>query len=99
MEDCYPEENLTWDEFDAIFSPTFNDCSPLFNTLQENGQINIYEVFIVCAIFVKNIGYSEKLQCIFKAFDIDNDGTLDRKELAKFLMCSVLGICKLFKLK
>ena len=55
-------------------------------------------MFIICAIFVKDAEYNEKLLCIFKAFDVDNGGTLDRRELAKFLLCSIVGICKLLKL-
>ena len=61
-------------------------------------MINIYEVFITSAIFVKNTEYEQKLLCIFKAFDIDGGGTLDRKELTKFILCSVLGICKILNL-
>ena len=32
---------------------------------------------------------------IFKAFDVSGDGNLDRKELSKFLMCSICGLCKI----
>lgn len=99
MEDCYPKEDLGWEEFDHIFSSTLNNCRPTYEALQENSLINIYEVFIICAIFVKDTDYNEKLLCIFKAFDVDDGGTLDRRELAKFLLCSILGICKLLKLK
>ena len=98
MEDCYPKEDLTWDEFDSIFSASLNDCRPLFNQLKEHNHVHIYEVFIICAIFVKDAEYNEKLLCIFKAFDVDNGGTLDRRELAKFILCSIVGICKLLKL-
>ena len=99
MEDCYPREDLNWEEFDHIFSSTLNNCRPTYEALQENSLVNIYEVFIICAIFVTDTDYNEKLLCIFKAFDIDDGGTLDRRELAKFLMCSIMGICKLLKLK
>ena len=32
---------------------------------------------------------------IFKAFDVSGDGVLDRKELSKFVMCAILGLCKI----
>ena len=48
-------------------------------------RINIYEVFISLIIFVKGAEFEEKLLTIFKAFDIDGGGSLDRKELSKFL--------------
>jgi len=35
---------------------------------------------------------------VFKAFDIDGGGSLDRKELSKFLMCGIFGLCKIIGL-
>ena len=57
MQDYYPKEELSWEEFDCVFSPLLNNCVPLFTVLEENGTINIYEVFITCTIFVKNTEY------------------------------------------
>ena len=95
MQDVYPREDMSWEEFDQIFSPALNNCQPLFKALSENGAANIYEVFITSAIFSKNVEYEDKLLCIFKAFDIDGGGTLDRRELSKFIMCTINGICKI----
>lgn len=95
MDDCYPREDMTWEEFDNIFSPALNNCWPLFDALSESGYINIYEVFITATIFSKDTEYEDKLLCIFKAFDIDGGGTLDRRELTKFIICAVNGICKI----
>ena len=61
-------------------------------------MINIYEVFITSAIFSADTEYDEKLLCIFKAFDIDGGGTLDRRELTKFILCTINGLCKLLDL-
>ena len=32
---------------------------------------------------------------LFKAFDVDAGGTLDRQELEKFLICGISGLCKM----
>ena len=96
--DCYPKEDLTWDEFDSIFSPVLNNCETLYKILGEHHRINIYEVLITLIIFVKNAEFEDKLLTIFKAFDIDDGGSLDRKELGKFIMCSILGLCKILGL-
>lgn len=98
MLDCYPKEDITWEEFDSIFSPILNNCRPLYDALSERQIINIYEVFITMIIFVRECEFDEKLLTIFKAFDIDGGGTLDRKELSKFLMCSIIGLCKILGL-
>ena len=99
MQECYPREDLTWTEFDTIFSPVLNDCAAIFQLLATNYMINIYEVFITFVIFIKNAEFDEKLLLIFKAFDVDGGGSLDRQELSKFLMCTVLGLCKILGLK
>ena len=99
IEDCYPKEDLTWEEFDSIFSPLLNNCEPLYRLLGDRVSINIYEVFITLIIFVRNAEFEEKLLTIFKAFDVDGGGSLDRKELSKFLMCAIIGVCKLLGLK
>ena len=36
MNDCYPKEDLTYEEYDAIFGQLLNNTEPLFNTLSEN---------------------------------------------------------------
>ena len=51
IKDCYPKEDLTWDEFDNIFSPLLNNCEPLYKVLAERHVINIYEVFITLVVF------------------------------------------------
>ena len=87
MQLIYPTEDMTWEEFDSIFSPILNNCERLWNILEEQHNVNIYEVFISLIIFVQNSEFEDKLFTIFKAFDTDGDGSLDRKELSKFLIC------------
>ena len=86
---------MTWEEFDCIFSPILNNCEPIWNCLAEMHKINIYEVLITLVVFVKNAEFEDKLLTIFKAFDVDGGGSLDRKELSKFLMCAIIGLCKI----
>ena len=93
--ECYPKEELTWSEFDTVFSPILNNCEPLYKILSERHCINIYEVFISCVVFLKDVEFEDKVLMIFKAFDVSGDGMLDRKELSKFVMCSILGLCKM----
>ena len=66
-----------------------------YKILSERHIINIYEVFISLVVFVKDVEFEDKVLMIFKAFDVSGDGCLDRKELSKFLMCAILGLCKL----
>ena len=85
MKTIYPKEDLSLEEFDDLFSPILNNSQPLWKILTEKQSINIYEVFISLIVFVKDAEFEEKLLTIFKAFDIDGSGAIDRKELSKFL--------------
>ena len=99
MLEIYPREDLTWEEFDSLFAPLLNNCLPLYSVLSERQIINIYEVFITLIIFVTGAEFEEKILTIFKAFDVDGGGSLDRKELSKFLMCAIMGLCKMLNLQ
>ena len=99
MQTIYPKEELTWEEFDDVFSPLLNNCQPLWNTLARMHLVNIYEVFISLIIFVQGDEFEEKTLTIFKAFDVNGGGSLDRKELGKFLQCAILGLYKILGLR
>jgi len=62
-------------------------------------MINIYEVLISLVVFEIQAEFEDKVLTIFKAFDVDGGGSLDRKELSKFLMCAIMGLCKIIGLK
>ena len=62
-------------------------------------MINIYELLISLVVFETHSEFEEKVLTIFKAFDIDGGGELDRRELTKFLKCGIVGLCKMIKLK
>ena len=85
METIYPNEDLSYEEFDDLFSPILNNSEPIWKVLTEKQSVNIYEVFISLIVFVKDAEFEEKLLTIFKAFDINGSGDVDRKELSKFL--------------
>jgi Ca2+-binding EF-hand superfamily protein len=40
-----------------------------------------------------------KLLGMFKSFDVDNGGSIDRSELLTFLYAAIYGLCKLLDLK
>ena len=95
MQDCYPNEELTYDEYDSVFCTMLNNTVPLFEVLSVRGQINIYEILISLVVFETNSEFEDKVSMIFKAFDVDGGGTLDRQELEKFLICGISGLCKM----
>ena len=66
--------------------------------LAERGIINIYEILISLAVFEPHSEFEDKALMIFKAFDVDGGGTLDKAETVKFLTCAILGLCKMVKL-
>ena len=99
MHDVYPREFLTSEEFDSIFSQLLNNTEPLFKTLAERNEVNIYEVLISLVVFESHSDFDEKILTVFKAFDVDGGGTLDKKETSKFLKCSVNGLCKVVGMK
>lgn len=39
-----------------------------------------------------------KLQGLYRSFDIDNGGSIDRNELMQFLQSAVFGLCKLLSI-
>jgi Ca2+-binding EF-hand superfamily protein len=40
-----------------------------------------------------------KLKGMFRSFDVDNGGSIDRSELLTFLYSAIYGLCKLLDLK
>jgi Ca2+-binding EF-hand superfamily protein len=39
--------------------------------------------------------FDRKIRGIFKAFDLDDNGVIDRKEFLTFLFTGIFGLCKL----
>ena len=42
--------------------------------------------------------YDFKLLGMFKSFDVDNGGSIDRQEFLTFLYAAIFGLCKLLDL-
>lgn len=40
-----------------------------------------------------------KLLGMYRSFDVDNGGTIDRKEMLSFLFAAIFGLCKLLDLE
>ena len=99
MEDYYPREDLTFDEYDNVFCQMLNNTLPLFEVLANRKTINIYEILIALVVFESHAEFQDKVNLIFKAFDVDASGALDRPELSKFLICGIVGLCKVIGLK
>ena len=97
MEDYYPREDLTQEEYDNVFCQMLNNTSPLFDVLEDRGTrtINIYQLLIALVVFESHAEFDEKVRLIFKAFDIDGSGSLDKSECGKFLISGITGLAKM----
>ena len=85
-------------EFDEIFSPILNDTTGCFNKLQKEGLVEIYEAFVGMTVFSEG-EFDLKLLGMYRSFDVDNGGTIDRKEMLSFLFAAIFGLCKLLDLE
>lgn len=91
-------QHLTWDQFDEIFSPLLNNTLPVFEILEESQTVNIRQALIGLTIF--SVGdFDDKLYTLFSAFDLDNSGAIDRKELGTFISEAIYCLCKVVGLK
>ena len=65
--------------------------------LEVNGTASILEAFVALALFSKG-EFDRKIKGIFQAFDMDESGYIDKKELLTFLYNGIYGLCKLVNL-
>lgn len=65
--------------------------------LKSNGEANFFEAFVALALFSKG-EFDRKIRGIYLAFDQDDNGSIDRKELLSFLYNGIFGLCKLLSL-
>jgi Ca2+-binding EF-hand superfamily protein len=94
----FPRKELTEAEFDDVFSPILNNTGKCYKKLQKEGNVNIYEAFVSMTVFSDG-DFDLKLLGLFKSFDVDNGGSIDRQELLTFLFSAIFGLCKLLDLK
>lgn len=96
MKVYHPRQILTEDEFDDIFCSLLNDCEAYFNLLKdkETGLCSFLEAFVSLTVFAKG-DFDHKIRASFMAFDCDESGYIDRKELLTLLLHGVYGLCKL----
>ena len=86
-------------EFDDIFCPILNNTSKCYDKLKtERGTVDIYEAFVAMTVFSDG-DFDLKLKGLFRSFDVDNGGSIDRSELLTFLYAAIYGLCKLLDLK
>lgn len=95
----YPRKQLKQEEFDEIFSPILNNIGNVFNRLKKDGDVvDMYEAFVGMTVFSKG-DFDKKLLGLFRSFDVDNGGTIDRQELLMFMYSAIYGLCKLLQLE
>jgi hypothetical protein len=51
VEEIYPETRLDVNQFDDVFCNLLNNTKPVFDLMQEEGKVDIYQVFIAMAVF------------------------------------------------
>ena len=91
-------QTLNWDEFDEIFSPLLNNTLPIFEILEENQAVSVREALVGMTLF--SVGdFDDKLRTLFSAFDLDNSGEIDRKELGTFITDAIYCLCKVVGIK
>ena len=57
----------------------------------------MYEAFVAMTVFSSG-DFDIKLKGLFRSFDTDDGGTIDKQELLLFLKSAIQGLCKLLKL-
>lgn len=97
QEDYADCQCLTYDQFEDIFCPIFDDPEPFFKILQNEhdleGTVDIYETLAAIVIF-SGERFEKKAAFTFKLFDFDHNGTLERSEIILTLQSAVRGLCK-----
>ena len=94
----YPKRDLSREEFDELFSPILNNTNTCFSKLKKEGEkVDIYEAFVSMTVFSEG-DFDLKLHGLFRSFDVDNGGSIDRTELLNFLQAAISGLCKLLEL-
>ena len=93
----YPKDDLDYEQFNDVFSAVINNTQVVFSKLENCGYVDIYEAFVALTVF--SFGdFDVKLLGLFRSFDTDNGGTIDKQEFLKFLQSAIQGLCKLLKL-
>lgn len=86
----FPKGAMTEADFESVFSQLFcfGNCMKfskrLFKTINisQNGLVDFNELLIAFSILAKGSDY-EKLRWIFRFYDNDNDGFINRKEMTE----------------
>ncbi len=57
-------------------------------------QASFLEAFVALTVFSKG-EFDAKIRGLFFAFDLDNSGSIEKKELLNLLQSAIFGLCKL----
>lgn len=94
----FPRKQLSKDEFDDLFSPILNNTTKCYNKLAKEGTVEIYEAFVAMTLFSEG-DFDLKLLGMFRSFDVDESGTIDRAELLNFILSGTNGLFNLLGLQ
>ena len=79
---------MNYEEFTDVFSSVLNNTWDVFSKLETAQEVDIYEAFVAMTVF--SFGdFDLKLQGLFRSFDTDNGGTIDKQEFLKFLISAI----------
>ncbi|CAD8057048.1 unnamed protein product [Paramecium primaurelia] len=104
INDSYPTKStLILDEYLDVFGGILEEWTEQVFLLLENnqssaGQVDIYESLAVIIVFCGE-EFNTKLEFIYKMFDFDQSGEIEKKELIMTLQASIRALCKIAKLQ
>ena len=93
----FPNFQLTFEQFDDVFSPIVNTTETFFEVILERGTADFYSAMVALVIFSHG-DIEEKVSFLFQMFNSDGGLEMDRKEMNKFFTSSIQGICKICNL-
>lgn len=92
-----PQLQLSEDQFDDVFSPLLNNTAVFFDIVSDHGRADYY-TGMVCLVIFSQGDIEEKVSFLFQMFNADGSDDMDRKEMGKFFLSSIIGLCKICKL-
>lgn len=93
----YPQFLLEKDQFDDVFSPLLNVTETFFEIVQERGRADFYMGMVGLVLFSQG-EFEEKVSFLYQMFNTDGGSDMDRKEMGKFFLSSIQGLCKICNL-
>ena len=80
FEQYHPKSTLNYEMFTDIFSDVINNTRKCYSKLEKDGSVDMYEAFVAMTVFSSG-DFDIKLKGLFRSFDTDDGGTIDKQEL------------------